>query len=335
MPAMRPLLVAALLATATAGRAMADVPAGGGASSGASADEARRTALYREGVDLANAGKWGEAVKRFRAVVAIRSAPPALFTLAQAEEHTGELATAERTYERALTEAQAAHTADVAEAAREALSSIEPRVPRLVIMLAQPVDGATATLDGAPVAVGEPVKVNPGERHVVVSAPGRRAFQSSISLTAGQSVGVTAQLESEKTKTVTPPPPPPPPPPGDLAAQTPAPFPFGPVIVGAAGVLTGAIGAVIRVAGQSRYDSANGQCVSWVCSQPSVVDDGNSGRTEIIVGTVVIGVGAAAVVGAVVWWLVGRPSTQTVGSGVRVTLSPLRDGAGAWVVGRF
>jgi hypothetical protein len=311
MPAMRPLLVAALLATAMAAAMVGHAMAGGPAGSGAGPDEARRTALYREGVDLANAGKWGDAVKRFREVVAIRSAPPALFTLAQAEEHTGELATAERTYERALTEAQAAHTADVAEAARDALSSIEPRVPRLVIMLAKPVDGATATLDGAPVAIGEPVKVNPGERHVVVSAPGRRAFQSSISLTAGQSVGVTAQLESDGTKVVTPTATATasatPTATADHAAETRAPFPYGPVLVGAAGVLTGAIGAVVRVDGQSRYDNANGKCPNWSCPQQSVVDEGNAGRTEIIAGTVVIGVGVAAVVGAVVWWRVARP----------------------------
>jgi hypothetical protein len=323
MPALRPVLVAALLATCTAGRAMADVPV-----STASPDEARRTALYREGVDLANAGRWDEAVKRFREVVAIRSAPPALFTLAEAEEHLGELATAEHTYERALTEAQAAGATDVAGAARDALSSIEPRVPRLVIVLAQPVDNATATVDGAPAPMGEAVKVNPGERHVVVVAPGRHAFQSSISLTAGQSLSVTAHLRSDDAPSR-------PPPDSGPPAAVPSAFPTLPLILGGGGLVVGVVGIGLGLAGQSRYSDANSNCTGGVCSRQSDVDNGNAGRTEVMVGTVLAGVGAAAVAGAVVWWLAGRSSSPTSSTGVRVTVSPLRDGAGASVFGSF
>ena len=47
--------------------------------------EAERTALYEEGVKLAEASHWPEAVERFQRVVAIRSAPRVRFTLGEAQ----------------------------------------------------------------------------------------------------------------------------------------------------------------------------------------------------------------------------------------------------------
>ena len=51
----------------------------GAASPGAREQE--RTALYKEGVALAEAGRWAEALTKFEGVVAIRSAPRALIAL--------------------------------------------------------------------------------------------------------------------------------------------------------------------------------------------------------------------------------------------------------------
>ena len=126
-------------------------------------DEKQRAALYQDGIALANEGHWEEAVKKFRQVIAIRSAPPALFTLGQAEEHTGELATATHTYERALGDARRSGNGEVAEAAKKALLQLEPRVPRVLVNLALPAAGATATLDGVAVGVGAPGHHEPGQ----------------------------------------------------------------------------------------------------------------------------------------------------------------------------
>jgi hypothetical protein len=301
--------------------------------------EDQRAILYKEGVDLANAGHWDEAVKRFRQVVAIRSAPPALFTLGQAEEHLGELATAERTYERALTDARSAGASDVADAAQKALSAVEPRVPRVVMKLAKSVDGATATIDGAAVTFGEPKKVNPGSHAVAAQAPGRRSFEARIRLTEGQSIDVPVALEPEApAPSVVPPaaapeqgPAPSPPPPAPGAARS---FPVGPVILGGAGLIAGVVGVVVRLGGQSSYDNANNQCTPG-CPNQQVVDDGNSARSQMLLGTVVLGVGIAAVVGAGVWWAVtpSHPSSASAKAGFG--LVPTRDGARASFVGTF
>lgn len=57
-----------------------------------------RTELYREGVAAATAGLWTEARDRFRQTLAIRSSPKVLFSLAQAEEQLGQVASAQADY---------------------------------------------------------------------------------------------------------------------------------------------------------------------------------------------------------------------------------------------
>jgi hypothetical protein len=168
--------------------------------------ERQRSALYAEGVSLANAGQWEEAVSRFRQVVAIRSAPPALFTLAQAEEHLGRLATAERDYENALASARAAGQPEVSEAAARALSGLALRVPWIVVRLARALPAAVATVDGTNVSFGQPVKLDPGAHVVAAQAPDHRPFEKRVDLAAGQSVEVPVSLEP-----IVPPSPPPPP----------------------------------------------------------------------------------------------------------------------------
>src|SRR5262245_16639371 len=94
-----------LALVAPAHRARAQAPAG---SSG-DAVEGARTEMYREGVTLAEAGRWGEALEKFQRVVAIRSAPRALLALAAAEEHVGRLVSAKRTYGKARDDARDEH----------------------------------------------------------------------------------------------------------------------------------------------------------------------------------------------------------------------------------
>jgi hypothetical protein len=263
--------------------------------------ERERSAAYTEGVALANAGRWEEAEKRFRRVVAIRAAPPALFTLGQAEEHTGELATAERTYDAALVGARAAGNTEVVEACRRALAVLGPRIPRVVVRLAGPAPGASVTIDGASVAPDQATKLDPGAHVVAASAPGRKPFETRAMVAPGQSLEVTLQLEAL---------PAPAPAPAPTQADVPTSpgearpgLPLGPLVLGGAGLVTSIVGIVVRITGQSSYDSANARCSPAGCPQQSTVDAGNGARTQMLIGTIVAGVGVAAVAGAGAWWL--------------------------------
>lgn len=257
MSARRQLLGCMLAATlvATASGAHAETPA--------DAREQERTALYEEGMALANAGRWDQAVVRFRQVVAIRSAPPALFTLAQAEEHIGRLATAERAYASALRDARAAGNAKVTEEAAKALAAIEPRVPRIVVRVAAPAPpSASATMDGANVALDEPIWVDPGEHVIAVRAPDRRPFESRVVAKPGESSEVSARLEPAAIAQPAPPVVAPPvtttPAEATPAAAPEEPreppvhraTPVGPLLLAGGGAIAGAVGLVMRLQAQ-------------------------------------------------------------------------------------
>jgi hypothetical protein len=296
-----------------------------------SPEEVRRAALYREGIALADAGRWKDAVQRFREVVAIRSAPPALFTLAQAEEHLGELATAERTYERTLSEARAAGITNVADAAKTSLSAIEPRVPRIIVRVPIGVENPTAMIDGATAPLDEPVKVNPGDRFVSVSAPGRAPFRSTLHVAEGESRNVLANLPPISSRGL------PPPPTASDGQPTARAIPLVPIVLGGAGIVAGAVGLTARLVGQSRYDNATASCPGGVCpSGPAGTADAanaNAARTVVITGTVLLGVGGAALASAAIVWLVQPRTAQS--PALRAGLSFSTEGTGLSLTGRF
>ena len=162
-----------------------------------SGSEEERRALYQQGLELAEAGRWKEAVERFRRVVEIRSAPKALFTLAEAEEKAGLLATAKATYARALAEARSKSDEDVARAASSALEGIDWRVPHVVVHVPAGISGARVSIDGRDVAPGQPVDVDPGTRSVRVRAPGRLDFVEEVSASEARQIEIHARLDPE------------------------------------------------------------------------------------------------------------------------------------------
>jgi hypothetical protein len=308
------LVVLALLAEAPALRA-------------AGADRERdRAALYKEGVNLAAAGNWSAAVERFRRVVELRASPKALYTLGEAEEHAGQLSEARRSYRASLDAARAAHEGDVVDLAGQALGKVESRVPQITVRL----DAATAAhggdthaaIDGHPVPIGAATDVDPGDHEVRVEATGAGPFVRSVHAAEGQQQEVAARLE---WRAVAPEPSPreaPPPP----AAETSGPSPLVPIVVGGIGLALAVTGLVIRLDGQSDYDGAAGHCSSGVCPSSSIAGAGNDARGRIILGTTLVGVGAAVGAGGAVYWLLSNRGPSTVQAGAAV------DGSGARAV---
>jgi hypothetical protein len=333
--ARRWLLLCAVGGACAPARALADEPSAAAVTPDHDphTDEARRSALYREGIELAKAGRWTEAVERFREVVAARAAPPALYTLGQAEEHIGRLARAERHYETALAMARAAGAKDVADAAARALSAIEPRVPRVVVWAAGGIDHATAAIDGVAAPIGQAVSVDAGDRVVVVSAPGRKPREWIVRIAEGQRLEVQAALEPTSAAAQTGPASP-------AVESSPqraghGAVPIVPLALGAAGVAAVGAGLVLRLDGQSRYDVASARCVDRVCANTSDVDSGNAGRTQVIWGTIVLGAGAAALAAAAVLRFVMPRGASPEQTRVGVSVLPYRDGAGASLSARF
>src|SRR5678815_4359361 len=131
--------------------AVALLVAGGRPALAQAPDEAvekERTDLYKAGVALAEAGQGGEALDKFQRVVAMRSAPRALLALASAEEHVGRLVSAKRTYVKARDDARAEKDEALAGKADAALAALDPRIPRLALLLPAGAEGAEARLEG-------------------------------------------------------------------------------------------------------------------------------------------------------------------------------------------
>jgi tetratricopeptide (TPR) repeat protein len=303
------------------------------------AREQRRAALYRQGVVLADAGRWAEAVEKFRQVVALRSAPPALFTLGQAEEKLGRLATAERTYERALADARASGNSQVADASIRAIASLTPNVPRVVVRIddhGARVDPKTvlATVDGIPIPLETPTKFDPGDHVIAARATGMSTFTTKAVLLRGRTfevlVAFVPTLAPSKDTVISQPAP------GASSNQRPKPdrpFPIGPALLAGAGLALGAVGYLVRAAGESDYEGASAKCAGGRCPTQGLVDDANAGRSQMVLGTVVLGLGIATVAGAGMWWALGEEPTKAAKVGLRV--SPAPQNAGAWLVGRF
>ena len=301
--------------------------AGLAAPPGSGDAESKRSALYKEGVALSDSGNWAEALNRFQQVVAIRSSPPALFSLAEAEQHVGRYASSETHYRAALADARSTHDARVQAAAEKAIGAVVPHVPHLVVRVATEAPNRQATVDGAPASLGAPYAVDPGDHAVVVTADGMRPFQRKVHAEDGQSIDVSATLVAlepgpSPTATAAPSTTAEPPP---TTRRT---FPVGPAILAGGGVVLGVAGFLVHAGGQSDFDAANAQCMNMGCPSQSVVDAGNSGRTRVYVGYTMVGVGAAAIGAAGLWWLLGH---WTVQDSVGVSMSP----AGVALDGRF
>jgi len=299
-------------------------------------EEARRTALYKEGFDAASAGRWAEARDRFAAALAIRSSPKVLFSLAQAEEQLGQLVAAGRDYGLALDGAKAANESDVASAAQSARAALEPRLPTVRIV-AQGAPAATAKLDDQPVAVGTPVPVDPGTHRLVVSAPGMRDAQATVAISERQRLDVPVRLDAAGSE-VTPAPASPSAPAGDDGSRPEAAhgtFPWRTVglVAAGAGIVTLGVGSYFGLQAKSKNDQSNSSgCNGDTCTGSAAQirrDAISAGNTS----TVLFVAGGVLAAGGIVLWLVA-PSSEG-GSGVSVTPVALGAGGGLTLAGRW
>jgi hypothetical protein len=279
------------------------------------ADEDRRAALYHEGFDAATAGRWGEARDRFAAALAIRSSPKVLFSLAQAEEQLGQLATAGRDYAAAVEEAKAANEPEVVSAAQRALAAVDARVPKVRILVTGST-GATATLDDQPVAIGFPVPVDPGSHRIVVRAPGMRDAPTSVAISERQLLDVPVRLDGAPALAPSVPVSTPP-----AEARPAAPFPWRTVglVTAGVGLIGVGVGSVFGLEAKSKLDQSNSSgCSGDYCTSSAAAmrrDAISAGDTS----TVLFAVGGVLLAGGVALWLLAPSSSSDRG----VALSPV------------
>ncbi len=244
--------------------------------------EDERSQLYQDGIKLAEKGNWKDAVEKFRRVVQLRPAPAALFTLAEAEQKVGRLATARRAYSSARVMAIKAGETTVAEASAAAILALEPSTPRVRLRTTGEI--ARVTLDGDLIElVDDAFEADPGAHDLAVTLSDGTAHSEQIDLRPGARPEITVNPASTASS----------------AEQERGPALVGPVLVGVIGVVTGIVGVALYVQGEAEYDDACG--AEHICTSQDSVDTGNAARARMIGGDVMIGLGVAALAGGAVW----------------------------------
>lgn len=348
-PAAAPAFVIVLAAIGSfAPSARARAPAPG--SVGIDDREAQRAGLYREATKAAGAGRWAEAKERLRAVLAIRSSPKVLFSLAQTEEQLGQLASAQADYARALERAAIEGKGDVVQAAGQAQRALSARVPHVRAVVSSGVDpvrpgggasGASATLDDQPVALGTAVAIDPGDHRLVVSAPGMRAAILSVKVNEGQQLDLSVVLEPDRPAQVasTPPSAPagspaPPAPPlasapaADRPQSSGAPLRTAGLVTIGIGIMAVGVGAGFGAESMWKHVDAQKACPGATCASASGESLWHDAVTSGDISTVAFVAGGAALVGGAILWLAApRPNAAGTQIGVGPGSVQLR---GAW-----
>jgi hypothetical protein len=335
---MRAAYAGALTTLASAAAAQPTAP-----PSVAQSAEDGRAALYREGVEAASAGRWAEAKKRFAETLAMRASPKVFFSLAQAEEELGQLASAQADYESALHGAKTAGDAEVVGAAEQALRTLEPRVPHVVVVCANATGQTRALLDQRPIAMGTAVAVDPGTHHLAVSAPGARDVTPIVSVAERQRLEVPAC----PVAVVAPlPPMPAPPPPAATAGVPPPTAPEKPpgapsagvnwrtvgLVTAGAGVVGLGVGMAFGIVAKSKLDQSNSSgCNGNDCTASAAAVRRDS-LSAANVSTAAFVVGGVLAAGGVVLWLLA-PSGHAAGVGVTPVATV--GGSGVMVAGRW
>jgi hypothetical protein len=181
-------------------------------------DPAAAEALFKAGRELVKKGDYAAGCPKFEAALELNPSAGTMLNIARCHEHDGKLATAWEDYHRAQTLNREtvgdARRRELDDIANQGIKDLEPRLPRLRVVVTAPPAGIEVSRDGKDLpraAWGEALPFDPGKHEVSARAPGRKPRTVEVTLEEGKTSTVEIALEVD-----TPPPPPPPPPRGGV-----------------------------------------------------------------------------------------------------------------------
>lgn len=179
-------------------------------------------ALLKEGKKLASEKKYDEACPKLAESYKLSATPATLIELALCHEKQGKLATAWGELLDAEADARKAGRSDLEARARGNSKSLEGKLPRVIVAVAQNTPGLEIAVDGQKLdlaVLGKGRPVDPGDHKITASAPGRKPFETTVSLKQGEkkNVAIPALVEDPNAAAQ---PPKPEDKPADTTAQT-------------------------------------------------------------------------------------------------------------------
>ncbi len=171
--------------------AMAVVVSLAGSPSSAQEPSESDRALYRAARDELKAGHWSAACARFRDLMGRVPSAKVSLGVAQCLEQEGKVASSLAVLHqtRRLNDAGtgAAPEPRIEEEIVAAIARIEPRVPRLTVVVGFTAPGLAVTLDGKAAPLGAPMLLDPGPHQILATAPDFETEQRTVTLVEGGS----------------------------------------------------------------------------------------------------------------------------------------------------
>ncbi|AUX48718.1 hypothetical protein SOCE26_102590 [Sorangium cellulosum] len=310
------------------------------------AEKAAAEALFDGALDLMKQGRHAEACPRLEQSQRIDPGIGTLLYLAECYEKTGRTASAWATFRQAMSESRAAGQTERARKAQARATQLEPSLPKLKVEVAaeDKVEGLSVRVAGKAVdsaLLGIAIPVDPGDIAIEASAPGHESWTTTVKVRGGAEETVTVP---PLKRTASPPPalteaPPTgaaaPPPAGAEERPGPAPGSDKPagsgmnplrvagLVAGGVGVVGIGLGSFFGVKAITKNSDAEVYCPRGdTCDDRRGVTLTEEAKSAATVSNIAIGVGAAALAGGVVLYIVGTraPSQES-----RVQVAPLLD----------
>jgi hypothetical protein len=202
---VRTLVATGFAVLAFSGEARADDTFAVGSSPSSSSTEtaAGAQALFVEGRRLVVEGQYAAGCQKLDQSEKLDPAPGTLINLADCYEKSGKLASAWIAFHDAAIAAERAGRDAWAKQARDRAQRLEPKVPKLSVVIDEPVAGLAVERDGltiAPSALGLAVPVDPGAYAIAATAPGRRPWSTKVIIESGMYVVLHVPVVAEETK---------------------------------------------------------------------------------------------------------------------------------------
>jgi hypothetical protein len=299
-------------------------------------EQAAAEALFKQGRDLMNAGRFAEACPMLAESERLDPAAGTLLNLATCYERNGQLASAWATYKDAATAAQRADQQERAQLARRKAGELETKLPTLTIVVSTAADRPDLQIKRDGDTVGRPawgaaIPIDPGAHTIEATAAGHKPWHGQVSV---EGAGVQSSIEVpplEIEPAIAPGPVVPPSPPPADGAVRPEPAIMGrsggsgqravAVALGSVGLAGVVVGAVFGGIARSDNNDAKGHCLIDSACDAQGMSSTASAQHAATASTIAFTAGGVLAATGVVLYLTAPSGASPAGA--RVGLSPL------------
>ncbi|HEX9294203.1 MAG TPA: hypothetical protein VF881_00155 [Polyangiaceae bacterium] len=301
-----------------------------GMASGTLADvsgsnKAAAQALFDQAKQLLAHGKADEACLKFEESQRLDPASGTLINLADCYEQQGKFATAWSTFLGAATAAKTSGNAERERVARERATALGQHLSHIVIQVASDgTPGLEVQRDGARIGKaqwGTPIPADPGPHRVLASAPGRKVWETIVTLRREPETQTVSVPELEPAAPVQQQGRAPSDETGGLGTQR-----TGALVAGGVGIAGLVVGSVFGLVSKSKHDEASQFCDGSTCSTERGVDLRSEALVAGNISTVAFITGAAGLAAGAALWVTAAPDVP------RGTTAQLGIGPGSLVL---